>query len=87
MYSAKLYQITVHIGYVSKCSKYGDMAVNAQKIKEKVRLKGETNKVRVGMYLDKDLYKAFQAECGNLSISQTIEELMREFIDSAKGKK
>lgn len=76
----------MHFGCDKNSLQIGYMAVDAKKIKEKVRLKGETNKTRVGMYLDKELYKEFQKECVGLSISQTVEELMREFIESAKKK-
>lgn len=60
--------------------------MDAKKLKEKVRLRGESNKTRVGMYLDKDLYKAFQRACGDLSISQVVEEMMREFVETDEGK-
>ena len=59
------------------------MAVDAKKIMAKV-LKGETNKQRITLYLDKARYNEFKKVAGNASLSQIVDHLILEFIDSAK---
>lgn len=61
------------------------MAIDAKKTLQK--LKGEElNRGPVSVYLDKDVFKEFKKACGNVPHSRVLEELMREFIDSAKRK-
>ncbi len=58
------------------------MAVDAKKVFEK--LKGESDRGKVTLYLDKDLLKKFRKVCEpNTSASRVLEELMKEFIESA----
>lgn len=49
------------------------------------KLKGESDRERVSLYLSKSLLKEFRSYCGNVSPSKVMEELMREFIASAKS--
>ena len=63
------------------------MVVDAKKIKEIVRLKGEIRKKRITLYLDSSVYDAFKKACNDEKMSEYVEEMMREFTESAKGKK
>lgn len=44
------------------------------------------DRTKVSLYLSKKLYDDFRRSCGDISASTVMEELMREFIASAKGK-
>lgn len=60
------------------------MAVDPKKILERVRLKGESTKKRVTLYLEGPLYKDFQKLCESESVSQVVEELIRDFVKAVK---
>lgn len=51
------------------------------------KLKGEADRIRVSLYLSQSLLKDFKQVCGDISPSRVIEELMKDFIKSAKTKK
>lgn len=63
------------------------MSVDAHKVAAK--LKGESAKARVNLYLDKKTYDAFQVACKKLEISasKAMDVMMTEFIASADPKK
>jgi len=54
-------------------------------LKKLADAKGDRKKV--SLYLSKSLYEAFKESCGEkVSASETMEELMRTFIESLKKK-
>lgn len=60
------------------------MAIDADKIFK--RLRGEDSwRGSVTLYLNKRLYADFQDACGDIAPSKVIEELMKEFIESARA--
>ncbi len=59
------------------------MKVDAKEIL--VRLKKE-DRTRKTIYVSEPVYDEFQKTCGEVSVSSVLEELMRQFIESAKGK-
>lgn len=63
------------------------MAIEAKKIVEKV--KGDPQRQRITLYLDKTLFEKFQEACKKLDVSsnRTAEELFREFVESASSTK
>lgn len=58
------------------------VTMEANKIIKK--LKTKSDRERVSLYLSSSLLKEFRSYCGNIAPSKVIEELMREFIESAK---
>ena len=58
--------------------------VDAKRILDKVKLRGEPNKTRMSMSLDPETFERFKKLCGDVPLSQVVEELMREFIASAQ---
>jgi hypothetical protein len=65
------------------------MPVDAKKVVSVLKIKGESPKGRFSLYFDKSTFKEFQEACEkeDVSASRVLELLMREFIESAKGKK
>jgi hypothetical protein len=69
------------------------MVKNGMSIDAKIiakRLKSvEPKRSRLTLYLDTGLVRSFQHECRKMEISsnKTLEELMKEFIESAKDPK
>jgi predicted CopG family antitoxin len=59
------------------------MKVDAKEIL--VRLKKE-DRIRKTIYISETVYDEFQKTCGAVGVSPVLEELMRQFIESAKGK-
>jgi hypothetical protein len=59
--------------------------MDARKTIEK--LKGEADRQRTSLYLSRALMDGFRAACGTIAPSRVLEELMREFIESAKKSK
>jgi hypothetical protein len=60
------------------------MQVNAKDILK--RLKKE-DRIRRSFYISESIYDDFQRACGDVAVSQVVEELMRQFVESAKDKK
>ena len=60
------------------------MNVNAKALINKLKLKGESDRGRVGLYLDKNVYKRFRTLCQreDIPVSQALEELMKDFLES-----
>ena len=58
------------------------MAIDAKKMIKKIQ-GAETQRGRVSLYLNKALFEEFKASCDDVSASRVLEELMREFIESA----
>lgn len=46
------------------------------------KLKGETDRVSMSLYLSKSVYEDFKKACDGVSSSRVLEELMREFVES-----
>jgi hypothetical protein len=67
-----------------RCANCLRMKVDARKIFK--RLKGDTDRAPTNLYLSKQVYKDFKAECSKaeVSSSKVLEELMKEFVDSAR---
>lgn len=59
------------------------MAIDAKKTLQKLRGE-ETKKGKVTLYLDRELYSHFKKTCDDVAPSRVIEELMRDFVQSAK---
>lgn len=57
------------------------MKVDRKKILEKIA-KEKTDRVKVSLYLSRQLYKDFKSKCGKGNVSQVMEELMRLFNES-----
>ena len=54
--------------------------INAKKTIQK--LKGETDRTRLSLYLSQSVYAAFKEACEDIPPSRVIEELMKDFINS-----
>lgn len=59
--------------------------IDAKKILNKLHGE-EPPRGAVTVYLNKGLYKDFKSTCKEVSASKVMEELMRQFIDSANSK-
>lgn len=62
--------------------------INAKKTIQK--LKGETDRTRMSLYLSQSIFSKFKEACEEIPPSRVIEELMKEFIESqsiSKSKK
>jgi hypothetical protein len=51
------------------------------------KLKGEADRASITLYLSQSTYQDFKAVCGDISPSRVLEELMKEFVQDAKGRK
>ena len=80
--SLTLYAIYQPINKLFKS--YNDV-MDAKKTIEK--LKGETDRQRVSLYLSQSIFTDFKKICGEISTSRVIEELMKEFLESNKSDK
>jgi len=60
-----------------------EMAVDAKRTLNKLRGE-ETKRGKVTLYLDKELYRRFKKACSEVAPSRVVEELMRDFLKSAK---
>jgi hypothetical protein len=65
------------------------MTVNAKEMIKALKLKGESENGRFSLYLNKKDWKEFQEICRKegVSASAVIGKFMRDFSESAKGKK
>lgn len=63
------------------------MTIDAKKMLQDLRVKGETAKGSVTLYLDKALWRDFQKACKEVSPSTVIAAFMREFVESSEPKK
>lgn len=61
--------------------------MDAKKILDKVELKAGDQRARFSVSIDPRVFEAFKDICGKRPISAVIEELIREFNESAQGKK
>lgn len=57
--------------------------MDAKKTIEKLR--GETDRIRVSLYLSQSILTEFKEACGDVSPSRVMEELMKEFVQDAKN--
>jgi hypothetical protein len=57
--------------------------MDARKTIEK--LKGEADRTRMSLYLSQSIFNEFKTACGEVAPSRVIEELMKEFVESAKS--
>lgn len=48
------------------------------------KLKGESEKGNRTLYFTNSIFEEFKAYCGTYSASEVLEQLMKEFIESAK---
>jgi hypothetical protein len=60
--------------------------MDAKTLNEKLRERGSGEKTRIGLYIDKEVYKAFLKAIDGKLVSHAVELLMREVVDSTKGK-
>ncbi len=60
------------------------MSIDAKRLFERLKPK-EPARGPISIYLDKELWKAFQDACGDISASKALEELMRELVASVNG--
>lgn len=65
----------------------GGMKVHAKAILERLAASQKGDRTKVSLYLSKRLYDDFRKSCGDISASVVMEELMREFVASAKARK
>lgn len=56
------------------------MTIDSKKILQ--NLSRKTDRERVSLYLSRSIYDEFKSNCGEISASQVIEELMKTFSDS-----
>jgi hypothetical protein len=50
------------------------------------KLKGESDRTRVSLYLSQSILNEFKGVCEGVSPSKVMEELMKEFINDSKSK-
>jgi hypothetical protein len=50
------------------------------------KLKGESDRLRVSLYLSQSILAEFKEACQGISPSKVMEELMKEFVQDAKSK-
>lgn len=67
----------------------GGMPVEAKKVFERVKMRGEPTKQKVTLYLDIALYKDVKKLCDSedSSVSEVVEDLLRELVESAQKAK
>ena len=68
------------------------MGIDGGKILERLAAAKKKDRGRVTLYLSKDLYSTFRDKCEEIPASVVLEELLREFVNSApepkaKGRK
>jgi hypothetical protein len=56
--------------------------MDTKKIMDK--LKGESDRKRVSLYLSESTLEAFKKACHPIAPSKVMEELMKEFVESRK---
>ena len=61
------------------------MKIDAREILE--RLGAKNDRIRRSIFVSESIYSEFQKACGNVAVSTVLEDLMKQFTDSAKGKK
>lgn len=59
------------------------MKVDAREILNRLK---KDDRIRRTFYVSESVYDEFQKSCGEVSVSHVLEELMRQFVESAKGK-
>lgn len=59
-----------------------NQGMDAKKIKN--RLKGETDRKRVSLYLSESILADFNKASAPVSVSKVLEQLMKDFIESNK---
>jgi hypothetical protein len=59
--------------------------MDAKKTIEKLR--GESDRMRMSLYISQSIYEDFRKACGEVSPSRVMEELMREFVADLKTTK
>jgi len=52
----------------------------------KKRLKGESDRIRMSLYLSRSIFAEFKDACKDLSPSRVIEELIKDFTESNQKK-
>ena len=62
-----------------------NMKIDAKEILNRLNQKKEDRTKRT-FTISESLYEEFQETCGDLSTSSVVEELMRQFVESAKDK-
>lgn len=59
--------------------------IDGKQILKKLSVKSDRN--RITLYLSKSLYEEFKDHCNDVTPSQVIEELMRQFIATTPKRK
>ena len=59
--------------------------MDARKTIEK--LKGESDRKTMSIYLSESVFEDFKKACGDLAPSRVLEELMKEFVEDIKKTK
>ena len=62
------------------------MAIDGRNILRRLSISKKSDRERVSLYLSHGLYKEFKKNCDEISPSQVMEELMREFLNSLPKK-
>jgi hypothetical protein len=60
------------------------MKVNSNEILSKLR---KEDRVRRTFFISSSVYEDFQKACADVAAGVVIEELMRQFVESARGRK
>lgn len=61
------------------------MKIDAKEILN--RLKTKNDRIRRSIFVSLSIYNEFQEACGEVPTSTVIEDLMKQFVESARGKK
>jgi hypothetical protein len=60
------------------------MRVDAKELLTRLK---KSDRIRRSMYVSELIYEEFQKACGEVGVSPVLEELMKQFIESAKEKR
>lgn len=59
------------------------MAIDGKKLLADLEAARKEDRGRVTLYLSKSVYKTFRSKCGDIPASIVLEQLLREFNNSA----
>lgn len=63
------------------------MNIDGKSILKRLEASKKRERKKVSLYLSEDLHERFMKACGDIPMSKVMEELMKGFIESLKGKK
>lgn len=59
-------------------------SIDSSELLEEAR--GESDKIRISLYVSKSIYKEFKSCLENISASKMVQKMMRDFVKDRKSK-